>query len=120
MLPVMPLPQSIRLRNLWEVPKCFCSALLLLATLVPCCLAQSVSPPQGMQTDAAFADSFRLNHVSNVFATTQKTSCYTPEVPYTGNLGPTNGYTRETGASALTSALSCAERRCTESPSEEG
>src|SRR5437879_13513582 len=78
MLPVMPLPQPIRFRNLWEVPKCFCSALVLLATLVPCCLAQSVSPPpQGTQRDAAFADSFRLNHVSNVFATTQKTSCYT-------------------------------------------
>ncbi len=97
MLPVKLLPQFIRLRNLREVPKCFCYALPLLATIVPCSLAQSVPPPPlGMQADAAFADSFRSNHVTNVFATTQKTSCYTPEVPYAGNLGPTNGYTGET------------------------
>src|SRR5260370_18780169 len=30
MLPVKRLPQSIRLRNLWEVPRRFCSAPLLL------------------------------------------------------------------------------------------
>src|SRR5216683_3299088 len=36
MLPVQPIPQSIRLRNPWEVHKCFWSALVLLATLVPC------------------------------------------------------------------------------------
>ena len=82
MLPVKPLPHSICLRNLWKVPKCFCSALLLLAILVPRSLAQSVPPPpQGTQTDASFADSLKSNHVTNVFATTQKTSCYTPEVP---------------------------------------
>ena len=97
MFPVKPLPQSIRFGNPCEVPKCFCSALLLLATLVPYSLAQSAPPAtQGTQTDATFADSFRSNHVTNVFATTQKTSCYTPEVPYAGNLGPTNGYTGET------------------------
>jgi len=96
MLPVKPLPQSIRLRNLWVVPKRLCSALLLLMSFVPRSVAQSVPPPpQGTQTDAAFADSFRLNHVSSVFATTQKTSCYTPEVPFAANLGPTNGYTGE-------------------------
>jgi len=39
------------------------------------------TPPQGTQTDPAFAASFKLSHVTNVFATTQKTSCYTPEVP---------------------------------------
>jgi hypothetical protein len=97
MFPVKPVRQSIPLHNPREVPKCFCRTLVLLATLVPCSLAQSVPPPpQGTQTDAFFADSFRLNHVSNVFATTQRTSCYTPEVPYAGNLGPTNGYTGET------------------------
>src|SRR5258708_21653055 len=62
--------------------------------VAPRSVAQLVpSPPQGTQTDAAFADSFKSNHVTNVFATTQKISCYTPEVPYAGNLGPTNGYT---------------------------
>ncbi len=98
MLPVKPLLlHSAHARDLWTVPKRFCPALLLLAILVPRSVAQSVPPPpQGAQTDAAFADSFKSNHVTNVFATTQKTSCYTPEVPYAGNLGPTNGYTGET------------------------
>ena len=88
---------SVRLRGFWMPAKCLCVALSLLTTLVPRSLAQSVpTPPQGTQTDAAFADSFKLSHVTNVFATTQKTSCYTPEVLYAGNLGPTNGYTGET------------------------
>src|SRR6266436_3191403 len=98
MLRVKPLLiHSAHARDLWTVPKRFCPALLLLAILIPRSVAQSVPPPpQGAQTDAAFADSFKSNHVTNVFATTQKTSCYTPEVPYAGNLGPTNGYTGET------------------------
>src|SRR5438876_8528708 len=96
MFPVKPLRHSTRLLNYWKVPKRFCCAPLLLTLLVPLSFAQSVPPPtQGMQTDASFADSFRLNHVTNVFATTQKSSCYAPEVPYAGNLGPTNGYTGE-------------------------
>src|ERR1700719_4421725 len=49
--------------------------------------------PQGTQSDKAYADSYQANHVMNVFATTQRTSCYTPEVPYFGNLGPNDGYT---------------------------
>lgn len=48
-------------------------------------------PLQGTQTDASFAASFKLNHATNVFATTQKTSCYSPEVPYSGSLAGTNG-----------------------------
>jgi hypothetical protein len=98
MLPIKRIRfHSAKRRNFWTLTKCFCSALSLLITVVPHALAQSVpTPPQGTQTDAAFADSFRLSHVTNVFATTQKSSCYTPEVPYAGNLGPTNGYTGET------------------------
>ena len=98
MLPIKRIRfHSRELCNFWTLAKCFCSAFSLLITLVPPSLAQSVpTPPQGTQTDAAFADSSRLSHVTNVFATTQKTSCYTPEVPYAGNLGPTNGYTGET------------------------
>jgi hypothetical protein len=85
------------LRKFWMPAKFLCCAVSVLTTLAPRALAQSVPPPpQGTQTDAAFADSFKLNHVTNVFATTQRTSCYTPEVPYAGNLGPTNGYTGET------------------------
>jgi len=48
--------------------------------------------PQGTQSDAAYAASTATFGVTNVFATTQKTSCYRPEVPYFGNLGPANGY----------------------------
>ncbi len=46
--------------------------------------------PQGTQTN-----SFTANKVTNVFATTQKTSCYTPEVPYFANDGPNDGYSGE-------------------------
>src|SRR5260370_19976860 len=48
--------------------------------------------PQGTQSDSAYAASAAKNNVTNVFATTQRTSCYRPEVPYFGNLGPANGY----------------------------
>jgi hypothetical protein len=52
--------------------------------------------PQGTQLDAAYARSFAKNGVTNVFATTQKTSCYTPEVSATAfNDGPNNGYSGE-------------------------
>ena len=53
------------------------------------------NPPQGTQTDTAYATSFAANHVKNVFATTQKTSCYTPEVEYLTSDFPNNGYTGE-------------------------
>src|SRR2546425_12159341 len=52
--------------------------------------------PQGPQSDAAYARSVKLNRITNVFATTQQTSCYTPEVPYTASAGPNDGYTGET------------------------
>ena len=48
------------------------------------------------QSDQAYADSAATNGVTNVFATTQRTSCYRPEVPYTANAGPNDGYTGET------------------------
>ncbi len=38
--------------------------------------------PQGTQQDSTYAASFNANKVTNVDATTQQTSCYTPEVPY--------------------------------------
>src|SRR6266403_814917 len=91
-----PFPFSIHVQDLFGIEKHLCLAVLLLTTGVPFSFAQAVPPPpQGTQSDASFAYSFRLNHVTNVFATTQKISCYTPEVPYAGNLGPTNGYTGE-------------------------
>ena len=39
-------------------------------------------PPQGIQTDGSFAGSYALRGVTNVSATTQRTSCYRPEVLY--------------------------------------
>jgi hypothetical protein len=62
--------------------------------------------PQGIQSDAAYAGSFQANNVTNVFATTQQTSCYRPEDPYFGNLGPTDGYN---GMSACAGAATTGE-----------
>ena len=44
--------------------------------------AAAAAPPQGYQSDAAFAASYAANSVVNVSATTQRVSCYAPEVPY--------------------------------------
>jgi len=49
--------------------------------------------PQGSQSEADYIASFAAHSVTNVFATTQKTSCYTPEVPYFTSNGPNDGYT---------------------------
>src|ERR1700687_67939 len=58
--------------------------------------------PQGTQTDAAYANSFTANHVTNIFATTQETSCYLPEVPFFVNLGPNDGYSGMTPCAGVT------------------
>ncbi|HET7421330.1 MAG TPA: sialidase family protein [Candidatus Dormibacteraeota bacterium] len=70
--------------------------LSLVAALITSPPAAGAAPPQGTQSDAAYAASFAANHVTNVFATTQRVSCYRPEVPYTANAGPANGYSGET------------------------
>ena len=54
--------------------------------------AHAAPPPQGLQTDAAFAASYAARGVSSVAATTQRVSCYTPEVLYLGSLTPSLGY----------------------------
>src|SRR5690349_14851831 len=54
--------------------------------------SKAASVTQGPQSDGAYAVSFAANNVTNVFATTQQTSCYRPEVPYFVNNGPSNGY----------------------------
>jgi hypothetical protein len=64
--------------------------------------------PQGTQSDAAYATSVASHSVSNVFATTQRVSCYRPEVPYGvsdgPNDGPNDGYSGESacGGTATT------------------
>lgn len=79
-------------------------ALIALPLLVGLTVAPSVARgasagvgvvPQGYQSDAAYANSFATNMVSNVFATTQRVSCYRPEVPYALNDGPADGYSGE-------------------------
>jgi len=53
-------------------------------------------PPQGTQTNQAYKASYWANGVTNVFATTQQTSCYTPEIQYGANAGPNDGYSGQT------------------------
>jgi hypothetical protein len=48
--------------------------------------------PQGAQSDAAFAGSYSAKGVTNVSATTQRTSCYAPELTYFTALTPADGY----------------------------
>src|SRR5207247_8374680 len=54
--------------------------------------AAAPTPPQGTQSDAAFASSYAANGVVNVSATTQRVSCYAPEVPYATALTAADGY----------------------------
>ena len=51
--------------------------------------------PQGTQTDKAYAQSVQRAGVTNVFATTQRISCYRPEVASPYNDGPALGYSGE-------------------------
>jgi hypothetical protein len=71
------------------------SVLAVLAVGLPAATA-AAGPPQGTQTDSSYAMSGISHGVTNVFATTQRTSCYRPEVPYTTNSGPNDGYSGET------------------------
>jgi hypothetical protein len=80
------------------------SALTALATST----STTSTVPQGTQSDSSYAKSFARHSVTNVFATTQRTSCYTPEVPYFRSDGPNDGYTGMTacaGASNTGEAL---------------
>jgi hypothetical protein len=52
----------------------------------------SAAPPQGYQSDAAFAASAAAKGVVNVSATTQRVSCYAPETLYLDALLPADGY----------------------------
>ena len=51
--------------------------------------------PQGTQTDKSYAQSVQRAAVTNVFATTQRVSCYRPEVAAPYNDGPALGYSGE-------------------------
>ena len=53
--------------------------------------AMSAGAPTG-QSDAAFAASYAAGGVTNVSATTQRVSCYAPELTYFDGLDPSQGY----------------------------
>ncbi len=57
-----------------------------------CASTAHAAPPQGFQPDAAFAGSYAQRGVTSVPATTQRISCYTPEILYQGSLTPSQGY----------------------------
>lgn len=80
-------------------------ALVLAASLGGASRATSTgvgSVPQGPQTDKAYAQSVQSAHVSNVFATTQRVSCYRPEVAAPYNNGPALGYSGESACPGAT------------------
>src|SRR2546427_3782170 len=72
-------------------------------------IAFAVMPVQGgggtsrpdVQSDTAYASTYAKAKVTNVFATTQKVSCYRPEVPFFPK-GTTDGYTGMTACPVAT------------------
>jgi hypothetical protein len=54
--------------------------------------ANAAPPPQGVQPNTAFATSNQAAGVTNVSATTQRRSCYRPEVLYLDALPASSGY----------------------------
>jgi hypothetical protein len=71
----------------------FFSAVPFFLALSPMAMAASPgTPPQGRQTVADFAASYAANGVTNVSATAQEVSCYSPELTYFGALSPSQGY----------------------------
>lgn len=66
---------------------------LLALVASPASSTGNIAPvPQGLQSDTAYAASFAARGAHDVSATTQRTSCYTPEVPYF-TIDPGEGYT---------------------------
>jgi hypothetical protein len=68
-----------------------------IAAFVAACGAAGVpvahaAPPQGVQSDTAFAVSYAQHGVTSVAATAQRISCYAPQVSYDGKLGPAQGF----------------------------
>jgi hypothetical protein len=79
-----------------------------LAALVAPGTALAAPPPQGAQSDAAFAASAAANGVTNISATTQQVSCYAPETLYLAGLAPADGYL-DAGGSACGGAATTGE-----------
>ena len=68
------------------------TAALVAACAGVCVPASAAAPPQGAQANATFAASYAQRGVTSVAATTQRVSCYAPQVYYTGRLEPAQGY----------------------------
>src|SRR5437868_3093531 len=64
---------------------CAAAATLVTAT-------QAAAPTPAAQSDASFAASYATAGVTNVSATTQRVSCYAPEVAYPDMLQAQDGY----------------------------
>src|SRR5262249_48613502 len=67
-------------------------ALAVLCVGVGTASAHAAATPQGYQSAAAFARSYAARHVTSVTATTQKVSCYAPEVVVLPGLTPAEGF----------------------------
>src|SRR6186997_769464 len=68
------------------------TAALVAACAGVCAPASAAAPPQGTQANATFAASYAQRGVTSVAATTERVSCYAPQVYYTGRLEPAQGY----------------------------
>ena len=67
--------------------------LIVLAGRVFGCVGGAAAvTPLSAQSDAVFAASYAANNVANVSATTQRVSCYAPELVYFPSLPATQGY----------------------------
>ena len=67
-------------------------ALVALCLGVSTVSAQAAAPPQGYQTDAAFAGSYAARGVTSALATAQRVSCYAPQVLVFLGLAPEQGF----------------------------
>ncbi|HEX6548899.1 MAG TPA: sialidase family protein [Candidatus Dormibacteraeota bacterium] len=81
--------------------------LLWLVVAVTASLLPGPAAAATTQSDSTFARSYS-SKTANVVATTQKTSCYTPLVPYALNQGPAEGYS---GESACAGAATTGEQQ---------
>jgi hypothetical protein len=64
----------------------------IIAALAPALAGDPGTPPQGHQNEVQFASSYATGAVTNVSATTQRVSCYAPELTYFGALTADRGY----------------------------
>ena len=68
------------------------TAALVAACAVVGAPAAAAAPPQGFQSNASFSASYAQRGVTAVAATSQRVSCYAPEVFYLASLTPSQGY----------------------------